>query len=254
MDHFVALDDPSKSKSLLYVKPGGRLEKKMAGRRLYYVKQSKKDRRIAAENAALDNENAEDAEYAEGDEQEQEGLDEEAPVVSPGAAEDPQNAPEGAGEHVDYFDGADLSAYDALPKVNEHADDLETDEDEDEAGDGSINNLECVLCATDGMVEPLISECKHICCNECWMTWLDETKDTGGVCPECEKPVDADTLYPVSLCSMCQSPPTDPWKAPCGHEGCKECWTSWVANTQDGDPIVACPSCSKDFPRAILPI
>ena len=116
-------------------------------------------------------------------------------------------------------------------------------------------NTECLLCGTDAMIEPLISNiCQHVCCNECWTTWIDETKETGQImCPECEQVINNPTkdLVKVKLCCMCFSPITkDNIQAPCGTNGCKECWKSWIANMY-GDIkdnlIIQCPECSIDF-------
>lgn len=35
----------------------------------------------------------------------------------------------------------------------------------------------CCICTTSDFVEPWISHCKHICCSECWITWLNENPD-----------------------------------------------------------------------------
>lgn len=103
----------------------------------------------------------------------------------------------------------------------------------------------CCICTTTDFVEPWISKCAHICCSECWITWLNENPDT--VCPECDAGISLEELRPIALCPICSAIPTEPWTAPCHHTACRECWSVWLAE----NPV--CSECNQPVDKAQLP-
>lgn len=94
----------------------------------------------------------------------------------------------------------------------------------------------CCICTSSDFVEPLMSQCGHICCSECWLTWLNENPEKQ--CPECDARIEEEGLRPIALCPICSNIPTQPWTAPCRHTCCHDCWTTWL----DENPV--CPECS----------
>ena len=103
----------------------------------------------------------------------------------------------------------------------------------------------CCICTTTDFVEPWISKCAHICCSECWITWLNENPDRQ--CPECEAGISLEELRPIALCPICSAIPTEPWTAPCHHTACRECWSVWLAE----NPV--CSECNQPVNKDQLP-
>mmetsp|Transcript_37582 Transcript_37582/g.73978 ORF Transcript_37582/g.73978 Transcript_37582/m.73978 type:complete len:93 (+) Transcript_37582:3059-3337(+) len=52
--------------------------------------------------------------------------------------------------------------------------------------------LKCHICDTPNFVDPWLSKCKHVCCGECWVSWLHENNES--TCPACDAPVDFEEL------------------------------------------------------------
>jgi len=113
-------------------------------------------------------------------------------------------------------------------------------------GGASGAGATCCICATSAFVEPWIAECNHICCSECWITWLNE--NTEKLCPECDTPIRLEELRSVALCPICAKLPTRPWKGPCQHVACHECWKQWLSE----NPV--CPECSQPIDKNMVPV
>lgn len=107
--------------------------------------------------------------------------------------------------------------------------------------------LECKVCYSAPLQEPLQAPCSHVCCAECWYTWLEETADMGFNCPECEAPVDAEFLVPVTLCNVCFELPRNPWTSPCNHVGCLSCWQ------RHAERLATCPTCGGTVDPSLVP-
>lgn len=52
-----------------------------------------------------------------------------------------------------------------------------------------IQQLACIVCK-EVATQPCASKCGHICCQNCWLSWLKIQK----VCPLCRQPVDVNTI------------------------------------------------------------
>jgi hypothetical protein len=150
MKHLIETTDPQSSKALLYVKPGPAVQRRLEGQRLYFV--SKTSAQAARDDA-------------------------QQKPAQPVAA-----APE---LDLAYFGEERLAALAGSAALSAVAASARRGAD----GTAEAEASECALCATTAMIDPLMSECKHVCCNDCWLTWLDETGDTGGSCPDCDLPV-----------------------------------------------------------------
>lgn len=101
----------------------------------------------------------------------------------------------------------------------------------------------CCICTSSDFVEPWISQCKHVCCSECWMQYLKEDP----TCPECSVPVNVEELRPIVLCAICTHIPTDPWTSPCGHTACEDCWRMYLLE----NPV--CSECAQPIDLKQLP-
>jgi hypothetical protein len=110
----------------------------------------------------------------------------------------------------------------------------------------SAAGASCCICTTSDFVDPWISDCAHICCSECWITWLQENVDHK-CCPECDTPLRLEDLRPIALCPICSAIPTQPWTAPCHHTACRDCWAVWLAE----NPV--CSECNQPVDKDKLP-
>jgi hypothetical protein len=103
----------------------------------------------------------------------------------------------------------------------------------------------CCICQTTDFHDPWISHCGHICCSDCWVTWLNENSEKQ--CPECDTPISLEQLRPIALCPICNHIPTEPWTAPCKHTACLDCWKVWLQE----NPV--CSECNEPVDKDLLP-
>ena len=115
-------------------------------------------------------------------------------------------------------------------------------------------SVTCCICGTSTLIDPWLSGCGHLCCGECWVAWLQESGQMGGItqgeadageatgsCPECNSVMDLESLKRVILCALCSNVcvngTVSHWTAPCLHTCCKQCWIDYL---QEND---SCPAC-----------
>jgi hypothetical protein len=134
---------------------------------------------------------------------------------------------------------------DVAERKNSDFDAGEDDEDYMKLSNSSSDAASCCICTTTDFVDPWLSACGHICCSECWITWLKENPDH--LCPECDELVTLEELRPVQLCPICSLVPKNPWTSACGHTACLDCWTKWL--NEDS----RCMECGKNVSKQTLP-
>jgi hypothetical protein len=86
----------------------------------------------------------------------------------------------------DLFDGSKKKKVNPKEKVVDL--DKEVEKEKGESG-GALNCLICMEVAT----KPHNSRCGHVCCLECWNSWLDRKLE----CPACKSRVRKNQLSPI---------------------------------------------------------
>jgi hypothetical protein len=132
---------------------------------------------------------------------------------------------------------------------HENESEAESEEDSENENNSSAavkaaapSSIACCICSSADLIDPWRSAgCGHICCSECWQTWLNE--NSSHTCPECSAAVDLEHLQPVSLCLICNNIPAEPYSSPCKHICCLDCWNSYLKENPN------CPQCNSSVQK-----
>lgn len=139
-------------------------------------------------------------------------------------------------------------ALQTLTKQNIDTDGTVDEESDNESGNNSNGEssgdesevdepLKCGVCQSIDIIDPWISPCHHICCSECWVTYLSNANNH---CPVCKVDIDVEQLKSVVLCSICGDECIDGYTPKCSHTACNSCWIEELAVEQ------TCPVCHSE--------
>lgn len=159
-------DNPSQSRSLLYMVPNNTSKKQ---KKLYYIAIPKKKEEQKAEDALF--------EKLRG------GGD------GTGTGTGTKEGEGGEGGEGEGKENRDENDDEGSFIGNEEKDYAEEDDE----------GLSCPLCTTMELNDPWINSCGHIACGDCWSKWIEENGGQEVTCPECDAPVHPETLKSVDI-------------------------------------------------------